>query len=161
MIRSRGDKMDAQHHEEHRSPNTPRKEQRFIHLKITDHKNVVMVIKLWSIVLGASAIVFAFMNETNAVFLLGALSAFFFWYFDALNTVFQTALKERSIELEPMVRGEIEYDGGKNAEYFKQMSGLSEPFRAVSMMLKHTNVNIPHGPVAVACLILYYGNASL
>lgn len=141
---------------ESRTGNFAFEEYQIVQLRIAEFDKLLLTIKSWSITSSAVAIGFGFINEMNTLFLLGALGALLFWYLEALNKVFQTALIERSIDLEPMLRGEVAYDGVRTGDYFKRMTGFSEPFRAVWIMLTYMNVNLPHGFIVLAGTCLYF-----
>lgn len=147
--------MDRRELGESRTCNLALEEYHIVQLRIAEFDKLLLTIKSWSITSSAVAIGFGFINDMKTLFLLGAVSAFLFWYLEALNKVFQTALIERSIDLEPMLRGEIEYDGVRTGDYFKRMTGFSEPFRAIWIMFTYMNVNLPHGVIALAGGSLY------
>lgn len=148
--------MDVRELGEGRSGNIALEEYHIVQLRIAEFDKLLITIKSWSITSSAVAIGFGFINDMNTLFLLGAVSALLFWYLEAVNKVFQTALIERSADLEPMLRGEVEYDGIRTGDYFKRMTGFSEPFRAVWIMLTYMNVNLPHGPIVIAGVSMYF-----
>lgn len=147
--------MDVRELGEARSGNIALEEYHIGQLRIAEFDKLLITIKSWSITSSAVAIGFGFINEIKALYLLGALSAFLFWYLEALNKVFQTALIERSSDLEPMLRGEVEYDGIRTGDYFRRKTGLFETFRAAWIMVSYMNVLIPHGPIMAAGVAMY------
>lgn len=144
-----------------RSGNMAFEEYHLAQLRISEFDKLLITIKSWSITSSAVAIGFGLINETDTLFLMGAVSALLFWYLEALNKVFQRALIERSSDLEPMLRGEIQYDGVRTGEYFKRMTGFSEPFRALWIMFTYWNVNLPHAPIVFAGLGMYFFDVQL
>jgi len=126
-----------------------------IQARISEFDKILLTIKSWSITASGAAIAFGIINDTNNLFALGAASAVLFWYLEALNKVFQTALISRSTDLEPMLRGELSYDGVNTRKYFKRVTGFSEPFRAIFVMLTYSNVYLPHAIIFLTGCGLY------
>lgn len=130
-------------------------EYRIIQTRIAEFDNLAITIKSWSLTTSGAAIGVGILQHSAALYLLAAASACLFWYLEALNKVFQSALIDRSIDLEPMLRGEIPYDGVRTGDYFAKVTGTEEPARAVKIMFTYVNVLIPHAFISVAGIALY------
>ncbi|MEL7489361.1 MAG: hypothetical protein AAGJ73_01475 [Pseudomonadota bacterium] len=135
---------------------TALEEYKIANQRISDYDKLVLTIKSWSITLSAGAIGFAFIEAKSILFLLASLTALVFWYLEAINKNYQTALIDRSRELESVLPDAETYNGPEFGTNFKRVFGFGSTFRIFRIMLFYRNVHHPHSLIFIGGIILYF-----
>lgn len=131
-------------------------EFKIVQKRIEHFDQLALTIKSWSITLSAVAIGFGFVENKQTLFILASLSALIFWYLEASYKVYQTALLNRTIELEPKILDLNDYKGPMISEHFKKVLGFGITFKRIRLMLFYENIHHPHSLIFIAGIVLYY-----
>lgn len=131
-------------------------EFKIVQKRIEHFDQLALTIKSWSITLSAVAIGFGFVENQTILFLLASLSALIFWYLEASFKVYQTALLNRTKELEPKILDLDRYEGPMISEHFRKVLGFGITFQRIRMMLFYENIHHPHSLILFAGLALYF-----